>query len=91
VTGENSGHRAVFIGKEVHRGSTTKSQVRSICPRRKGQTQAAHVAIAVEDEKNEAYIKVIAKVGVISSNEAYCMGSPRGSIRQGEQDTCGDN
>ena len=91
MTGENSGHRAVFIGKEVHRGSTTKSQARSICLRQKGQTQVAHMAIAIEDKKNEAYVKVIMKVGVISSNEAYRMGSPRGSIRQGERDTQGDD
>jgi hypothetical protein len=49
------------------------------------------MAIAIEDKKNEAYVKVIMKVGVISSNEAYRMGSPRGSIRQGERDTQGDD
>ena len=49
------------------------------------------MAIAVEDEKNEAYVKVITKVGVISSNEVYRMGSPRGSIRQGERDAHGDD
>ena len=40
--------------------------------------QAAHMAIAVEEEKIEAYVRAVAKVGVVSSNEAYRTGSPRG-------------
>jgi hypothetical protein len=40
--------------------------------------QVAHMAIAIEEGKSEAYVRAIAKVGVISSNEVYCTGSPRG-------------
>ena len=36
------------------------------------------MAIAVEEEKFEAYVRAVAKVGVVSSNEAYRTGSPRG-------------
>jgi hypothetical protein len=38
----------------------------------------AHVAIAVEEEEFEAYVRAVAKVGVVSSKEAYRTGSPRG-------------
>jgi hypothetical protein len=40
--------------------------------------QAAHVVIAVEEERIKAYVRAVAKVGVVSSKEAYCTGSPRG-------------
>jgi hypothetical protein len=44
----------------------------------KESTQVAHVAIAVEEEEFEAYVRAVAKVGVVSSKEAYRSGSPRG-------------
>jgi len=50
------------------------------------------MAIAVEEEKFEAYVRAVAKVGVVSSNEAYHTGSPRGgSIRRRGRDAHGDN
>ena len=36
------------------------------------------MAIAIEEEKIEAYMRAVMKVGVISSKEAYRTGSPRG-------------
>ena len=68
----------LLYAREIHRGSTTKSRARSISPERRSQTQAAHVAIAVEEKEFEAYVRAVAKVGVVSSKEAYRTGSPRG-------------
>jgi len=36
------------------------------------------MAIAIEEERSEVYVRVTAKVGVILSNKAYRTGSPRG-------------
>ena len=36
------------------------------------------MVIAVEEEKIEAYVRAVVKVGVVSSKEAYRTGSPRG-------------
>ena len=49
------------------------------------------MVIAIKEEKSEAYVGVIAKRGVISSNEAYHTGSLRGSIREGVYKTYGGN
>jgi hypothetical protein len=38
----------------------------------------AHVVITVEEEKFKADMGAVTKVGVISSNEVYHTGSPRG-------------
>jgi hypothetical protein len=40
--------------------------------------QVAHVAITIDEEMIKAYVRAVAKVGVVSSKEAYCTGSPRG-------------
>jgi hypothetical protein len=36
------------------------------------------MAIAIEEGGGEAYVRVTAKVGVVSSNKAYRTGSPSG-------------
>jgi hypothetical protein len=55
-----------------------KLQVRSISLEQRSQMQAAHVAIAIEEEEFEAYVRAVTKVGVILSKEAYHTGSLRG-------------
>jgi hypothetical protein len=36
------------------------------------------MAITIEEERIEAYVRAVMKVGVVLSKEAYCTGSPRG-------------
>jgi hypothetical protein len=36
------------------------------------------VVIAIEEEEFKAYVRAVAKVGIVSSKEAYHTGSPRG-------------
>jgi hypothetical protein len=48
---------------------------------REGQTQAAHVVIAVEKGKIGAYESAIMKRGVVLSNQSYRTRSLRGEYR----------
>jgi hypothetical protein len=68
----------LLYAREIHHGSTTKSRVRSISPGQRSQMQVAHMVIAVEEERIEAYVRAVMKVGVVLSNEAYHTDSPRG-------------
>ena len=36
------------------------------------------MAITIEEERSEAYVRVMVKVGVVLSNKVYHTGSPRG-------------
>jgi hypothetical protein len=49
------------------------------------------MAIAVEEENASVRKCNIEERGVVSSNEAYCRGSPSESVRKGVNEACGGN
>ena len=74
---QHSGRRGCFIRERIHHGGATNSCARSICPRQKELNAGGPYGDRRRREERGAYEGIIAKVGGISSNNAYHRGSPK--------------